>query len=425
MLNKLKYFLIIFLPGFALAQEVEYINGSPGNSFPEYIQYLFNISFGLAGLGAFLMLIYAGFQYLSSAGSPERIKEAKKRILTSFLGLFLVIASYGLLITINPDIVMLIMPQLEEVEIISPPLEAKEIRLSLLGTVKEVGYIGGLLAEEIDDSSSFIFESILKCNCIFARGLCLCDGGSESSSCEPEMCYAGTDGGGHPCSNYDKIKEEMESILFRFKEIVYYQNRAVGSDFLKTNIIDEGIEVLEEGILDFDFSDLSLEGGLSRATGLGGEARSLQEDIDKVLMLRSKQYEAIIAVQTDERIINSLMETSSKITQEIELKEDLRDKLIEFAIIIEFLKKPIDDLTSLPEQCALNTQTQCEPKCIGECYDTYIGCHAICVGLNPCPFIEIGLAYGQIELVKDELIDSTEEIMGIIDEIRKLKGETL
>jgi len=318
---------------------------------------------------------------------------------------------------------MLIIPRLEKVNIIAPPLTSKEIRISLLGTVKEIGYMGNELMEEIDDSSNFVFTSILRCNCIFANSLCLCDGGKDSNSCQPEICYVGTDGGGHPCANYDRIKEENKLNLFRFKELIYYQNRAVGSNFLKTNIANGAGAALGNAVV--NFNSVSLGGGLSGLAGLGGEARSLQKEIDEVLQTRINYYQAIIAIQTDQRIINGLIEGLNKIIKEKELKEDLRDELIKFAITVDFLKKPIDNLASLPEQCAPNTQSQCNPRCLGECHDTYIGCQSICIGLNPCPFLEIGFAYGQIELVKGEIVSSTEEIMKIVDEIRKLKGETI
>jgi len=436
MSSKTKILLIVFLllvPLSVFAQadlEVDYINGPPGDSLPEYVQYIFNFSFGLAGLLAFLMLIYAGFQYISSAGSPDKLKDAKKRMLGSFLGLLIVISSYALLLTINPDILMLIMPQLEDIEIISYPSKLEEIRHSLLGTIKEIGYVGNLLFEEIIDSSDFIAGSILECNCFNAKSLCLCDGGEEDSSCDPGICYVGTDDDGHPCKNYDKIKEEKESLVFRFRELVYYQNRAVGSRFLKNSITGDSIldniqDNIFEWLEDFDFD--SFEGFLTGAANLGGEAMRLQEEIDEILTPKLEYYEAVLAGQTDQRTIEDLNDTINQIEEEISFKEDLRDELIIFSLIVEFLKSPIDDLASLPEQCAPDTQTKCKPACYGECHDTYIGCRSQCIidtDYNPCPWFEIGIVYMEIGLVKDELGDSLEEIMKLVNEIRKLKGDT-
>lgn len=61
----------------------------------------------------FGVLVFAGFEYLSSAGKPSRMTSAKKRIFAGFAGLFLLLGSYLLLEAINPE--------LTQIEEIGPP----------------------------------------------------------------------------------------------------------------------------------------------------------------------------------------------------------------------------------------------------------------------------------------------------------------
>ncbi|MFC1629962.1 hypothetical protein ACFL06_00305 [Patescibacteria group bacterium] len=108
---------VFFLTGsFALAQhtDLEYpdITGSkPPSSvktfLPEYIKYVFNISLVIAGLVAFMSMIFGGFRYLSSAGSPTTMSDARSQIGAGVLGLFLLLISYLLLTSINPQLVIL------------------------------------------------------------------------------------------------------------------------------------------------------------------------------------------------------------------------------------------------------------------------------------------------------------------------------
>ena len=61
-------------------------------------------AFRLAGVLAFAMIIYAGFQYLTSGGNTAQQKDAQERIMNAIVGLILLFAFYIILYTINPDI---------------------------------------------------------------------------------------------------------------------------------------------------------------------------------------------------------------------------------------------------------------------------------------------------------------------------------
>lgn len=108
---------LISLTGFVFAQKpLEIIYpGVPGADTPtttktplvEYIIYIFSLAIRIAGLIAFVSLIYGGFRYLTSAGSPGAMNDANSRIKASFLGLIVLLASYLILTTINPQLVKL------------------------------------------------------------------------------------------------------------------------------------------------------------------------------------------------------------------------------------------------------------------------------------------------------------------------------
>ncbi len=121
-------FIMLFgLVGFAFAQrtgrdlEVEYpeIEGfkpeQATTPVTEYFKYIFNFLIWISGLIALVVLIYAGFQYFTSAGSPERINDAKSRIGAALLGLLILFGSYLILITINPDLIVFHLPRLKPI----------------------------------------------------------------------------------------------------------------------------------------------------------------------------------------------------------------------------------------------------------------------------------------------------------------------
>ena len=72
--------------------------------------YYFIVSVG--GIAAFVMLVWGGFVWLTSVGSPARIADAKDRIYSAFLGLSLILASYLIIQIINPELLMLNLPEL-------------------------------------------------------------------------------------------------------------------------------------------------------------------------------------------------------------------------------------------------------------------------------------------------------------------------
>lgn len=116
--NKKTYLIILFvfslvfiLANFCLAQlEVEYPKigetepPTTKTMLPGYVEYIFNLVILLSGLVAFGVLVVGGFRYLTSAGNPSVMSDAKDQIFSAFIGLIIVLSSYIILTTINPEL---------------------------------------------------------------------------------------------------------------------------------------------------------------------------------------------------------------------------------------------------------------------------------------------------------------------------------
>jgi len=107
------FFLFSLFNSFILAEErgleVEY----PGvgeeeittsTTIEEYTVYIFKFSLIIAAIAAFAVLIYGGFRYVTSAGNPSAMDDAKKWILGGIIGLILLLCSWLILIIINPEL---------------------------------------------------------------------------------------------------------------------------------------------------------------------------------------------------------------------------------------------------------------------------------------------------------------------------------
>ncbi len=74
---------------------------------PQYVRYIFNFSIWIAGFIAFIALIYGGVRYLTSAGNPSTMEDAKDQMFAGILGLLILLSSYLILANLNPQLVVL------------------------------------------------------------------------------------------------------------------------------------------------------------------------------------------------------------------------------------------------------------------------------------------------------------------------------
>lgn len=73
----------------------------------QIVAWLYAFIIGISGLAAFVMIVWGGVQYMTSAGNPTRTGEAKDKIQKALLGLLLVLASFLILRVINPELTIL------------------------------------------------------------------------------------------------------------------------------------------------------------------------------------------------------------------------------------------------------------------------------------------------------------------------------
>ncbi len=77
----------------------------PATKFQDLITGAFNYSLALVGIAVFLMIMWGGFLWLTSAANPGNISSAKKYITNALLGAVLLVSAYVILFTINPELV--------------------------------------------------------------------------------------------------------------------------------------------------------------------------------------------------------------------------------------------------------------------------------------------------------------------------------
>ena len=70
--------------------------GLPSTSFPILIARLIRILLGTLGVVAVLIVIYAGWLYMSAGGDDTKVKKAKKILMNAVIGLVLILASYSI-----------------------------------------------------------------------------------------------------------------------------------------------------------------------------------------------------------------------------------------------------------------------------------------------------------------------------------------
>ncbi len=113
-MKKIHFLIFAFLflfPVFGLGTEIRYPSVPSANvpaassTFPEYAKYLVNLAFIVSGIIALAVLVRAGFLYLTSAGDIDQIEQAKRKIVAGLLGIIIILSSYLILFTINPDLV--------------------------------------------------------------------------------------------------------------------------------------------------------------------------------------------------------------------------------------------------------------------------------------------------------------------------------
>ncbi len=96
---------------------------TPDATIAELVAYIYEWGITIGVLIFFAVLVFSGFKYVTSAGSPDKISKAKKGIISSLSGMVLLLGSFLLLSLINPDLI-----QIEKVIISNPPENIHEFQ---------------------------------------------------------------------------------------------------------------------------------------------------------------------------------------------------------------------------------------------------------------------------------------------------------
>ncbi len=88
-------FYITFPGGFQVENPQGFAFNNAG--FGEILSQVLKLAFPFAGLILFFILISGGFQLLTSAGNPEAMEKAKKKITNAVIGFFIIFLSYWIL----------------------------------------------------------------------------------------------------------------------------------------------------------------------------------------------------------------------------------------------------------------------------------------------------------------------------------------
>ncbi|MCR4313972.1 MAG: hypothetical protein NUV84_01855 [Candidatus Uhrbacteria bacterium] len=97
---------VLLLPATALAQlskaqtDLTTVGTSIGvdssRKLPELIGKIIAVLLSVLGIIFVVLVVYAGFLYLTSMGEPEKVKKAKTLLTQSILGLIIIIAAYAI-----------------------------------------------------------------------------------------------------------------------------------------------------------------------------------------------------------------------------------------------------------------------------------------------------------------------------------------
>lgn len=87
---------------------------------PDFVKYIFNLTIAISGLIAFGVLIYAGIKMMLSSGNVGAMTDAKEKITSAFLGLIILLCSWIILSTINPQLTTIELPQIDSSSTTTP-----------------------------------------------------------------------------------------------------------------------------------------------------------------------------------------------------------------------------------------------------------------------------------------------------------------
>ncbi|MEK7482174.1 MAG: hypothetical protein AAB620_00035 [Patescibacteria group bacterium] len=110
----------------------DWFNLQPNMKLTDLVIVIFRAFLVVGGIAAFIIIVVGGFRYLTSIGNPGIMSDARSQIFSALLGLTLLLGTYLILNTINPELVALKEPELAGIE--APEIDTSDIPYGQLGS---------------------------------------------------------------------------------------------------------------------------------------------------------------------------------------------------------------------------------------------------------------------------------------------------
>lgn len=111
--NKIIYFIFLALPATSLAQgilepgatapissQVEAFRGNagyaPGKSLGYFMAIVIQAFLGLLGIIFVILIIYAGYNWMTAAGEEQKVEKAQNTIRRAIIGLIIIVGAYAI-----------------------------------------------------------------------------------------------------------------------------------------------------------------------------------------------------------------------------------------------------------------------------------------------------------------------------------------
>lgn len=154
----------------ALALELKWPD-SPGGTtiheqteIHELIKYIYEWGISLGVIASFIALVIAGVKYMSSTGNTTKIAEAKEDIKYSIGGVVLLLCTWLILNTINPDLT-----KLEPLQFTPTPGDLADIEIKIPTVIKGECALVVFYEEENFGGQKFTVDNISRKSVAFSR----------------------------------------------------------------------------------------------------------------------------------------------------------------------------------------------------------------------------------------------------------------
>ncbi len=95
-------------------EKIENKEISPEKAFPLFIKYFITLAFLISVSACLIILMIGGFRYILSGANPVTMADALKQISHAVLGLVVILSSYTILSTINPELSIIRLPWVDK-----------------------------------------------------------------------------------------------------------------------------------------------------------------------------------------------------------------------------------------------------------------------------------------------------------------------